>query len=159
MKVTMDQFTTFTSEDWLNYLSISNLFSVEFSADEIDQMFTTQLAKHFDYKIKSSHHDTEAADVKLSVTSLDLESIMLSCRDELLAYASSTESIRASDDEFSEKLSEILLEALKNNTSTVTTDITIHLIPSDRSWEPILDDTFTNALFDHLDESFELLNP
>ena len=50
------------------------------------------------------------------------------------------------------------MDALENNVSSTVTPVTILLYNDGHTWDPVLDESFTDALLGNLDESLSSLN-
>lgn len=158
LDITLEPFRTFTGEDWISYLNMEDIFSLGTElASEIDQILASQIAQYFDYQIGAVTQDGDYASASVEVTSLDLESVITQCRTELLDYAKTTESIRATDTELAEKTSEIILDALNANTASVTNAIEIPLLNNGFTWEEMPDASFTDALLGGVTDAVTLL--
>ena len=159
LDLTLAPFRDFTAEDWQNYLNISDVFAVGTDqADNIDQLLFQQIAQFFDYEITDTVQDGDTAQATVNITSLDLNAVIESSLGPLRDYGSSTESIRDSEEDFNEKTGQILMDALENNVSSTITPVTIQLYNDGHTWDPVLDDSFTDALLGNLDESLASLN-
>lgn len=159
LDLTLAPFKDFTAEDWQSYLEISDVFAVGTDqADTIDQLLFQQIAAFFDYQITDVVQDGDDAKVTVNITSLDLNTVIESCLGPLRDYGTSTESIRASSEEFNRKTGEILITALEDNVSSTVTQITVLLHNDGHTWDPVLDTSFTDALLGNLDESLASLN-
>lgn len=159
LDLTLAPFKDFSSEDWQSYLNISDVFAVGTpQADEIDHLLFDQISNFFDYRITDVTQDGDSAQVTVHITSLDLNSVIENCLDPLRDYGSSTESIRASSEEFNQKTGEILINALKENTKSTVTQVTVFLHNDGHTWDPSLSEDFTDALLGNLDESLASLN-
>ena len=159
LDLTLAPFKDFTAEDWQSYLDISDVFAVGTDqADTIDQLLFQQIAQFFDYEITDVVQDGDDAKVTVNITSLDLNAVIESCLGPLRDYGSSTESIRASSEEFNQKTGEILITALENNVSSTVTQVTVSLHNDGHTWDPVLDTSFTDALLGNLDEALASLN-
>lgn len=159
LDLTLAPFRDFTAEDWQNYLDISDVFAVGTDqADVIDQLLFQQIADFFDYEITDVVQDGDTAQVTVNITSLDLNAVIESCLGPLRDYGTSTESIRASSEEFTQKTCEILVTALSENVSSTVTPAKVLLYNDGHTWEPVLDESFTDALLGNLDESLASLS-
>ena len=159
LDLTLTPFCNFTAQDWQNYLNISDIFAVGTSqADTIDQLLFQQIAQFFDYEITDTLQDGDTAQATVNITSLDLNAVIESSLGPLRDYGTSTESIRDSEDDFNEKTGQILMDALENNVSSTVTPVTILLYNDGHTWDPVLDESFTDALLGNLDESLSSLN-
>lgn len=158
LDITLEPFHDFTGEQWITYLNIQDVFSVGTDlAPQIDQALASQISSFFDYKIESVTQDGDEATANVQITSLDLESVINQCRSQLLEYAQTTESIRASDEELALKTAEILLEALNNNTASVTNTVPFQLINNGYTWEEAPDESFADALLGGVTDAVSLL--
>ena len=159
LDLTLTPFCNFTAQDWQNYLNISDIFAVGTSqADTIDQLLFQQIAQFFDYEITDTLQDGDTAQATVNITSLDLNAVIESSLGPLRDYGTSTESIRDSEDDFNEKTGQILMDSLENNVSSTVTPVTILLYNDGHTWDPVLDESFTDALLGNLDESLSSLN-
>lgn len=158
LEITLEPFRDFTAKQWLAYLEIQDVFAAGNAlSDELDQALVNQIASYFDYKIEEVTQDGNTASAQVEITSLDLESVINECRSRLLAYADTTESIRATEEELSQKATEILLDALSNNTQSVTNTISISLFNNGEIWEASLDNSFTDALLGGIEDAVSIL--
>lgn len=158
LECTLEPFAGFSAEEWKNYLKLDDVFSTGSSlAPRMDEIVVKQLAEFFSFRIESVTEDNDTARATVSVTSLDLPEIIRQCRNSLLEYAQTTESIRATDEEISLKAAEYLLAALENNTRSAESTIPILLINNGYTWEAILDEAFSDALLGGMDVAVESL--
>lgn len=160
VETTLEPFSSFTSQDWINYLDINDIFSTGSAlSTQIDQSLAEQIASYFDYRITGVTQDGDTAYVTTDITSLDLESVINQCRTHLLEYACTTESIRASDEELSAKTAQILLDALSANEASATNTVVIQLTNNGHIWETALDDSFADALLGGIEDAVSVLYP
>ncbi len=160
LDITLEPFREFTADEWLAYLNIENIFAVENElSSQLDEALVEQLASYFDYKVANVTQDGNTASAEVEVTSFDLESVVSQCRSELLAYAQTTESIRATEEELSLKTAEILLEALTDNSATVTRTLIVTLSNNGSIWEANLNASFTDALLGGITDAVSILYP
>lgn len=160
LEITLAPFREFTAEQWFSYLGIEDIFAIGSGlSSQLDQALAEQLSAYFDYKIGDVTQNGNTAAAEVSITSFDLESIVGQCKEQLLTYAETTESIRATEEELSQKTAEILLNALTENTKTVTNTIPISLVNNGYIWEANLDSTFTDALLGGIGDAVSILYP
>lgn len=158
LECTLEPFAGFSAEEWKNYLELDDVFSTGSSlASRMDEIVAEQIAQFFSFDIGSVTEDNDTASASVTITSLDLPEIISQCRTSLLEYAQTTESIRATDEEISQKAAEYLLAALESNTSSTESTITIPLINNGHAWEVLLDETFSDALLGGMDVALENL--
>lgn len=158
LECTLEPFLGFSSEEWKNYLKLDDVFSTGCSlSSQMDEIVAEQIAEFFSYRIESVTEDNDTATASVTVTSLDLPEIISQCRNSLLEYAQTTESIRATDEEISLKAAEYLLAALKDNTQSTESTVSIALANNGYTWEVLLDETFSDALLGGMDVALENL--
>lgn len=148
LTIQLDAFTELNADDWSNYLSIHDIFATYNTNyyTQIDEEFAAQLASSFSYEILRCEEQENQATAVLRITSLDMPHILSLYKEKLLAYAATTQSIRDDDVTFSNETSRLLLEALKENTSTISTDINLTFHNNGTSWCIYFDENFTNAV-------------
>lgn len=160
LECTLSPFTGFSAEDWADYLDFNDVFNVGGEiAPELDRVLSEQIAAFFRYEISDVSQDGDNASADVAVSSLDLQGVLDKCRQKLLDYALTTESIRATDAQISQKAAEYLLQALKDNKDSSETDIQVSLFNNGHSWEAMLDETFADALLGGADTAVETLYP
>lgn len=158
LDISLEPYCDFTGEDWINYLNMEDIFCLGTDlASQIDEALAEQIALYFDYSIDSVTQDGDNATASVQITSLNLESVIQQCRDALLEYAQTTESIRATDAELAEKTSQILLDALTGNTSSVTNTLELPMINNGYTWEEVPSQDFTDALLGGVTDAVSLL--
>ena len=136
-------------DEWKSYLNMQDIFSTySQNYEKTDDALAVQLSKHISYKILSVTEDQEqeSASAKITITSLDMKSVLKRYQELLMNYASTTESIRASSSELADETASLLAQALAENTDTTDTEVTIHFTNNGSSWEMQLNEDFTNAL-------------
>lgn len=145
--ITCDYFKGMNAEEWLVYLGMDDIFTtgVE-NYHEIDLAFAEQIHSCFNYQIDSAAIEGDSARITASITSMDGNSVMNDYAGKLMDYASTTESVRASDAEIANKNASFLLEALKNNKATVCTSVTIPMSNNGTSWEVQITDELISSL-------------
>lgn len=148
LTIQLDAFTKLDAAGWSSYLGISDIFAT-YNTDyysQIDTEFAAQLAASFDYEILRCTEQEDQATAVLRITSLDMPNILSSYREKLLTYAATTQSIRDDNVTFSNETSRLLLEALKENDSTTSTDVNLTFSNNGTSWCIYFDENFTNAV-------------
>lgn len=145
--ITCDYFKGMDAEEWLTYLGMDDIFTtgVE-NYHEIDLAFAEQICSCFDYQIDNADIEDDSAQITATITSMDGNSVMDDYAKKIMDYAATTESVRASDAEISQKNADFLLEALKNNKATVSTSVSIPLSNNGTAWEVQITDKFISSL-------------
>ncbi len=157
LEIQMDALNALSLEEWTDFLEVEDLFATynpEYYP-QIDQEYLSQLDKAFDYEILRCTEEGDLAQAVVRITSLDMNHVLSLYREKLLAYASQPSSIRASDQEFSDETSRLLLDALRENTETVGTDVDMLLENNGTSWDITFDSDFTNAVMGNIQEALE----
>lgn len=149
---------TFDATNWLDYLELDDIFNTGSTlAAEIDQALAQKIADNYRYEILGSTQDGDTAYVELKLTSLDLTHVMNNCRKELLNYAQTTASIRATDEELAESTASILLKNLQACESSTENTITVNLVNNGYTWEVHISDIFADALLGGIGTALETL--
>ena len=160
LSIHLDALKELDGAQWADYLEISDVFATyntDYSA-QIDEAYTEQLARYFDYEILRCTEEGDSATVVVRIHSLDMTSILENYRSSLLTYAATTHSIRDDDVTFSNKTSQMLLESLQKNTASCGTDITMTIPNNGSTWAVAFDSSFTNALMGDIEGAIEAFN-
>lgn len=158
LECTLNPFSSFTARQWHDYLCLNDVFTTgSGNADAIDMALCEQISAYFKYEIKEVTQDGDTAAATVLITSLDLESVMTSCKDSLLEYAKTTESIRATDEEISQKTADFLLDALKRNNASAENTVTVSLVNNGYTWEVHPGEVFSGALLGGVDSAINQL--
>lgn len=156
LTLAFDMFKEKSPEDWISYLSMDDIFSTySTNYQDVDFALSKQIAKHFAYHIKEVTVDDAKATVYVEITSLDMASVLDKYLTKLMEYAATTEAVRASDTELSDKTASLLIETLNSNDKHVTTTVEIPLINNGSTWEMQLENEFTDALLGNMNAAVE----
>jgi len=156
LAIAFDSFLQNTAEDWVNYLQMDDIFSTySESANKVDIALAKQITSCFSYQIKNTAITDNSATTEVTITSLDMNDIFENYLSELLAYAATTEAVRASDVELADKTAELLIAVLDNNKETSSQTLEISFINNGSTWEMKLDEHFTNALLGDMNTAIE----
>lgn len=148
-RAVLDMMKGFTANDWSAYLDLNDIFATGSEYyQEVDQSLASQIASCFDYTIVSAETDENGTDatVDVTVTSLDLSSVLDSFREKLVEYASTTESLRDSYTEQTNQTALYLKEALDENQASADFSTTITFHNDGSSWEMMFADDFSSIL-------------
>lgn len=160
LSCTLQPFNDFSAQEWINYLQISDVFNTGSDlAPELDATLAERLAEYFSCAIMDISQDGDRATADVQITSLDMSAVCTACRQSLLAYAQTTESIRATDEELRQKTAEYLLDALKKNDSAVANTVSVELINNGYTWEAVFDENFSDALLGGMRAATAILYP
>lgn len=159
LSLTLDCFLTFSAEDWQEYLGMDDIFSTGSTlSSQSDGALAERIRKDFSYRISDTSVNGDEAVVTVSVTSLDLTAVMEDYKEKLLDFASTTDSVRATDAELADRTAQMLCDSLTSVSGTVTTDVAISFSNNGTSWEMELSDAFTQALLGNPAEALEALS-
>lgn len=156
VSLTMDALKSQTPQEWVSYLEMDDIFATyNILGNEIDLALAQQISDHLSYEILEVRIQENTAEVDVAITSVDLEQVLSDYHSQLLTYASTTEAVRATQAELSDKTSQLLLDCLRHNEQEATKTVTLHLVNNGYNWEIQLDDSFTDALLGNLTEAME----
>ena len=156
VSLTMDALKAQTPEEWVSYLEMDDIFATYNAlGSDIDLALAEQISDHLSYEVREARMKEETAEVDVEVTSVDLNQVLTDYHSKLLAYASTTEAVRATQSELSDETSRLLLDCLKDNQAEATKTVTLRLLNNGYNWEIQLDDSFTDALLGNLTEAME----
>ena len=157
LKAQLDVFDGLNADGWADFLKPDDVFALynETYSPQIDQAYLDQIAAWFGYDILRCQTEENKAVVDLRITSLNLNSILTQYREKLIKYAESPQSVRDTDEERSDMIASILLDILKNNDSSSSTDIRFTMVNDGNTWTVGLGDDFTNALMGNLSASLD----
>ena len=153
-EVYLERFRTMSEEDWRTYLGTDDIFST-YSEDyaQLDSLYISKIIDAYDFSIDSQDEEVTASTVAVSVTSIDMNSVLTAYREKLLSYAQTVEAITDDSGSMSQAAADALMEALDENTATLTTPVTLRLTLGDMTWQISDTDGLTNALLGDLDSA------
>ncbi len=154
----LDAFGALSGAQWKDFLSISDVFAT-YNAEYsplIDEEYTDQIADCFAYEILQCRKDGSTVLADVRVTSLDLSSVLGIYRSSLLSYADTLQSVKDDKTEASNEMSRLLLEALRQNNKTASTDVTLTMTNDGSTWNVTFGEEFTNALMGNASDAIDL---
>ena len=138
-----------------NYLGLDSILNTSDSAkNAIASALMEQFHSCFNYKITDSSISGYLAQVSAQLTTFDSDSILSQYEEELNTYLASADAVIDGSQKRYNKSHELLLDSIKNNTTTTTANATFHLTNDGVSWK--LEDAGTelgNAIFGTLTAS------
>ncbi len=157
LTIHLDALLELNADEWMDYLDIEDVFATYNTEyySLIDEEYIRQLTDAFDYEILRCTEDGDQAEAVVRVTSVDMTSVLTSYKKSLLQYASTTQSIRDNSVTFSNETSRMLLEALQENTDTISTDVILTFSNNGSTWEVYYNSDFTDALMGNMNEAIE----
>ncbi len=160
LEIHLDALRELNADEWMSYLSIEDVFdtyNTEYYA-LIDEEYIRQLAADFDYEIQSCKESGNTAEAVISLTSVNMPEVLAGYKTSLVDYAGSAQSFEDSSVAISNEMSRLLLDALEENTDTITTDVTLQFSNNGSTWEIYFDSDFTNALMGDMNAAIEAFN-
>lgn len=138
-----------------NYLGLDSILNTSDPAkNAIASALMEQFHSCFNYKITDTSVSGYLAEVQADLTTFDSDSILSQYEEELNTYLASADAVIDGSQKRYNKSHELLLDSIKNNTTTTTANATFHLTNDDVSWK--LEDAGTelgNAIFGTLTAS------
>ena len=137
----------------ITYLSDPDLVPPD-AKNAIASALMEQFHSCFNYKITDTSVSGYLAEVQADLTTFDSDSILSQYEEELNTYLASADAVIDGSQKRYNKSHELLLDSIKNNTTTTTANATFHLTNDGVSWK--LEDAGTelgNAIFGTLTAS------
>lgn len=138
-----------------NYLGLDSILNTSDPAkNAIASALMEQFHSCFNYKITDTSVSGYLAEVQADLTTFDSDSILSQYEEELNTYLASADAVIYGSQKRYNKSHELLLDSIKNNTTTTTANATFHLTNDGVSWK--LEDAGTelgNAIFGTLTAS------
>lgn len=138
-----------------NYLGLDSILNTSDPAkNAIASALMEQFYSCFNYKITDTSVSGYLAEVQADLTTFDSDSILSQYEEELNTYLASADAVIDGSQKRYNKSHELLLDSIKNNTTTTTVNATFHLTNDGVSWK--LQDAGTelgNAIFGTLTAS------
>lgn len=138
-----------------NYLGLDSILNTSDPAkNAIASALMEQFHSCFNYKITDTSVSGYLAEVQADLTTFDSDSILSQYEEELNTYLASADAVIDGSQKRYNKSHELLLDSIKNNTTTTTANATFHLTNDGVSWK--LEDAGTelgNAIFGTLTTS------
>lgn len=138
-----------------NYLGLDSILN---TSDPVKNAIASALMEQFhscfNYKITDTSVSGYLAEVQADLTTFDSDSILSQYEEELNTYLASADAVIDGSQKRYNKSHELLLDSIKNNTTTTTANATFHLTNDGVSWK--LEDAGTelgNAIFGTLTAS------
>lgn len=138
-----------------NYLGLDSILNTSDPAkNAIASALMEQFHSCFNYKITDTSVSGYLAEVQADLTTFDSDSILSQYEEELNTYLASADAVIDGSQKRYNKSHELLLDSIKNNTTTTTANATFHLTNDGVSWK--LEDAGTelgNTIFGTLTAS------
>lgn len=160
LTIYLDGFAALTPDEWLWYLDTTDIFatsSVAHAAD-LDRLYTEKIAENFDYSMESCRVNGDTAEADVSITSIDMRSVLRLYKSKILAYAESSESITDDDTALSDAKAIYLMDALNETDSRTTSKITVMIVNDGKTWQPQISSELANAFLGNIQGGLEAFN-
>ena len=160
LTIYLDGFAALTSDEWLWYLDTNDIFatySAAYAAD-LDRLYTEKIAEYFDYSIDGCRTNGDTAEADVSITSIDMRSVLRLYKSKLLAYAESSESIMDDDTALSDAKATYLMDALNEADAQTTSKITVMIVNDGKTWQPQISSELANAFLGNIQGGLETFN-
>ena len=136
LTVYLDTLKTMDVDQMGNYLGLESLLNTSDSAkNSIASALVDQVHKTLDYKITNCDIQSYKATVDTEITTFDSASIISKYQEALDDYLSSADAVIDGSSKRYEHSLELLLNCIENNTDTVTSTVTFHLVNDGASWK------------------------
>ena len=151
---TLGVFTDFSPEDWVSYLGMHDVFAIgSEQSDQVDLSLASQIASCFHYNVTQLRVNGDDATASADITSLDMASVLKAYKQKLLAYAETTESLRASDSEIADKSAKLLKEALDENEARILRSVSLTFHNNGSTWEMTIGEEFSKVILGGSDDA------
>ncbi len=136
LTVYLNTLKTMDLEQMNNYLGVESLLNTSDEAkNSIAEALVEQVHANFDFKITGSEVQSYKATVETELTTFDSSAILSSYQEELDAYLDSPDAVIDGSQKRYDKSFELLLKNIENNTATVTSPVSFHLVNDGVSWK------------------------
>lgn len=154
----LDTLKSFDTEQLNRYLVLDNLFSGDAEYKRtISRALASQILTYLDYAITSEtvSEDGTTATVDMNLTSCDCSSMMNQYREKVTTYTGTSQALQDGIGGRLTKANELLVSSISENTSSVTTAVTIHLRNDGVNWRLEMNDKMTEALLGNISEAVQ----
>lgn len=155
LSIHLDTLKDFDTEQLNRYLSLESLFAYDDdSKRSIAKALATQLHTYLNYEITGEElsSDGSEASVQLDLTSCDCSSIVSNYQDQFSSYLSTAQALEDGSSGRSSYSANLLCSCITENTSSITTSITVYLTNDGNHWRMEVNDEMSSALLGNLAE-------
>ena len=165
-KAVNGMFTAFKNADLdeaQKYVNVDDITNAENKSDENTAIILKAIFEKLDYEIISSEKiDDSTVSVKTKITAIDMAPVMTEYLSKVFEYAiaNAFAEPQLTDDEYTQKIEEFLIECLsKPDLATVTNEVDIKVVKTENNeWKIETDANFLNALMGGLPDISDGLN-
>lgn len=160
LTIYMDEFASLTAEQWLEYLSVEDIFSTGSPSyyQKVDHRYMEKIAEYFDYSINAYRIEDETAYTELTISSIDMPAVLDLYKEKLLAYAHTSDSITSDEAGLADDAARCLLEALEETSAPAAFPVTAELINDGHTWQLEITEELTNAFLGNIAGALETFN-
>nr|WP_317358528.1 DUF5105 domain-containing protein [uncultured Tyzzerella sp.] len=149
---TFDELKALDNSVYDQYFGANGIASLGLTEDDSQEdfkKFIKTIVDNLSYKIVSSEEvDKDNVIVKVDVTAIKMETVMIAFQDKILEFASSEESQNISPEDAVKKSLELLLETISQpNLETITTTVDLNVTKNDNNWEVPISEELINAIY------------
>lgn len=152
----LDTLKNFDVEQLNRYLVLDNLFSgdAEYKRS-ISRALASQLLTYLDYRILSENisSDGTTATVEMELTSCDCRSMINQYQQKVTAYTQTAQALQDGIGGRLNKANELLVLSITENTSSITTPVTVCLRNDGANWRLEMNDEMGEALLGNISEA------
>ena len=165
-KAVNGMFTAFKNadlEEAQKYVNVDDITNAKNESDENTAIILKAIFEKLDYEIISSEKiDDSTVSVKTKITAIDMAPVMTEYLSKVFEYAiaNAFAEPQLTDDEYTQKIEEFLIECLsKPDLATVTNEVDIKVVKTENNeWKIETDANFLNALMGGLPDISDGLN-
>ena len=135
LSIILDTLKEMDEEDLAQYLGLSSLYPKEDSSGELTRALVHVMKNSLDYRILDVKTNGYQSDVTIELTTFDSDKILESFQQQADEYLATVDAVIDGESVRAEKLMEILISCIKNNTRLVQNKIVFHMVNDGVSWK------------------------
>lgn len=152
----LDTIGNFDSEQLKIYLSLDDLMETDDTfSNSLAMSIAEQIEKSFDYEITGEEQEENNAEVQVTITSPDFETILSSYKKQLTKWLKTSEALSAGAQGRRDKERELLISCIEENEDTLSQDIDIRLFNDGVNWKIQMDSDIAGAVFGDIPSTLE----
>lgn len=157
LQIYLDKFASLTAQQWLDYLGAEDIFSTYSPSyyQDVDLAYGEKLAEFFSCTIDGCETEGDQATAALTITTIDMNSLLESYRERLLAYAHTSESITSTDAELADDTARCLLEAFREDAVPAQYTAAASLVNDGHAWRLEISQELTDAFLGNMDGAID----
>ena len=135
LSIILDTLKEMDEEDLAEYLALSSLYPEEGSSKELTQALIHVMKNSLDYKILDVKTNGYQSDVTVELTTFDSDRILESFQKQADEYLATPDAVIDGESVRAEKLMDILISCIENNTRLVQNKTVFHMVNDGVSWK------------------------